>query len=47
MEKNVYIAPEASVELLNEEDLVLVSVDTVNVFDIDNQNSVSWNSYPW
>lgn len=44
MEKNVYIVPEAEIELLNAEDLVLVSVDTVNIFDIDKEKSVSWNA---
>lgn len=42
MEKSVYISPEAEFELLNAEDVVLVSVDKENTLDIDKENSVHW-----
>lgn len=42
MEKNVYMAPEAEVVVLNKEDVVLISVDETSTYDIDSEGSISW-----
>lgn len=41
-EKKEYIVPEAQIELIDGQDVVLISVDTDTTFDIDKENSVSW-----
>ncbi len=40
MEKNVYVVPEAEIDLLESDDVVLISVD--GSLDIDKDSSVSW-----
>lgn len=45
MKKNLYIAPVCELEMILAEDILTVSTNDTDVFNLDNAASVSWESW--
>ena len=45
MKKNVYTAPVCELEMILAEDILTISTDDINVFNLDDATSVSWGDW--
>lgn len=45
MKKNLYIAPVCELEMILAEDILTVSTNDTDVFNLDNATSVSWGDW--